>query len=939
MEDTQTRGVREKLQEAGENVVLIFYRQGNYTAYEKDAELVAKQLGTGTAIKEVGKGKKKLKSHVVSVMLLEAVLRGLVQDMGQTVEIMGPASGQKRWERTHRLTPGNMQAIEELFGADGFADDAETSLSLKAGTVDGVKMFGVAFCDRLTSRIYCMQFQDTSHLTTFESVVVQVPNVRECLVTKSDFAEKKLIGETVSRSDAVLTELPSSAFKTSDVEQDLGRLLEKPLETHRNLLQLQLAMGAAAALLQHLELLGDDRNFGHFELLEFNLKGRMRLDNAAIDALQLLPTKRELNKKLNLFGLLDRCVTKGGSRRLRAWISQPLLDVSLIHERQEVVAGLMEDTVLLQELRGRYLKLVPDISRVIYRLQRGNANLEDCCKLHAFFTKLPQFVDVLRAYNGSHSMVRTKFTDVLAAYEDSFRSFVELVEAVVDMEQADQHNYIMRAEYDADLQKFYKEMTGLEKEMEKHAEVVRGKLAPHIKRVVDMQRYPTVGFCFRLSRADEKGLRQSGAVKYHTVETRKDGVKFRTATLQTLDESYEEVLQQYEKQQRALIGEVMATVCSYLEPFMVVSELVAEIDVLAAWAELFRTSAKPFVRPTVYEMGSNGPAMQGSDAGEEEEHRGSIVLREARHPCLEMQEGMASEVTDASGAALQMGAVVANDVHFNRRDRAFQIITGPNMGGKSTYIRAAGVIVLMAQIGCFVPCSSAFVTCVDSILCRVGAGDCLARGLSTFMAEMLETSSIIDTTTENSLVIIDELGRGTSTYDGFGLAWAISEYLCKEVKPYCFFATHFHELTLLEQEIPKVKNLRVAAEQKEDDLVLLYKVEEKACDRSFGIHVAKLANFPPSVVELAKRKASELEDFTGASTAPTSQLLHPAQKAQKTEEEVAADALINEVVDEANALRKKHGGTVPAEDLQRLKEKIDDGMSPYIAHVLKNYSE
>lgn len=937
MEDGHLRAVRKKLEEADGQAVLLFYRQGNYITYGRDADLVSEQLGTATAVKEVGTGKNKLKSHIVNVMMLESVLRGLVQDMGHSVEVLGPGGGQHKWERLHRLTPGNMQAIEELFGAESIVDDVETSLALKIATVDGVKMFGVAYCDRLTSTLYCTQFQDTAHLTTFESVVVQVPNVRECLVTKTAFADKRLVEETVGRSDAVLTELQPSAFNTRDIEQDLGRLLEKPLGTYRQFLGLSAAMGAMAALLSHLELLGDDRNFGHFQLLDLNLAGRMRLDNAAIDALQLLPTKREANKKLNLLGLLDECVTTAGSRKLRAWLSQPLLDTVAIRERQDLVAALVEDVELLQELREKYLKAVPDISRVIYRLQRGSATLADCCKLHGFFVKLPALVSVLRRYKGKYEIFRSRFIAAMEAYEESFTAFVELVEAVVDMEEAEQHNYILRAEYDAGLQELYQEMKELEEEMEEHAVSVRGKLAPHIRRAVDMQRYPSVGFCFRLSRADEKGLRQSNAVKYHTVETRKDGVKFRTATLHSLSDTYEEVLSKYEKQQRALIKEVMTTVCTYLEPFMVVSEIVAEVDVVAAWAQVFRSARRPFVRPTVYELGSSRPA-GAEDLPKEERYRGSIFLKQARHPCLEMQEGLASSVPGEGLSTLAMGAVIANDVLFTREDRAFQIITGPNMGGKSTYIRTTGVVVLMAQIGCFVPCEEAYITCVDTILCRVGAGDCAARGLSTFMSEMLETASIIDTATNDSLVIIDELGRGTSTYDGFGIAWAISEYLCKEVKPYCFFATHFHELTLLEGEIPTVKNLRVAAESRDDELVLLYRVEEKPCDRSFGIHVAKLARFPESVIELAKRKASELEDFTGAASAPPSSLLHPVTKVQKTEEEVKGAALIDDVLAEANQLQRQNGGELPADCLRRLKKKIDAGKSPYIEHVLKNFS-
>ncbi|CAH1761709.1 12147_t:CDS:10, partial [Entrophospora sp. SA101] len=421
----------------------------------------------------------------------------------------------------------------------------------------------------------------------------------------------------------------------------------------------------------------------------------------------------------------------------------------------------------------------------------------------------------------------------LQKFESQLVNYKTMVEEAIDLEAAEEHKYKIREDHDEGLKAIKMKMNKIKERIKSCHNEASDDLNFNDKNKLYLETHKSFGYCFRISRKDAPCINRNK--KYIELSTQRNGVYFTTTEMKDLNEKYEELDLQYAEEQSSLEKEVLlvaATYCSVLEKM---NELIAHIDVIVSFSSVSINAPMPYVRPKMLNKGEK-----------------EFILKNARHPCIEVQDN---------------GSFIPNDVNLIRGTREFQIVTGPNMGGKSTYIRQIGVIALMAQAGCFVPCSEASICIFDCILARVGAGDSYLQGVSTFMAEMLETTSILRTATENSLIIIDELGRGTSTYDGFGLAWAISEYIATNIRCFCMFATHFHELTVLSDQLPNVCNLHVTVHtgrnsDGESEITLLYKVIEGVCDESFGIHVAELANFPETVLRLARKKINILEDST-----------------------------------------------------------------------------
>ncbi|PQE31743.1 hypothetical protein CJF32_00005060 [Rutstroemia sp. NJR-2017a WRK4] len=877
------------------DTVRVFDRGDWYTAHGDDASFIARTVyKTTSVLRQLGRNDSTgLPSVTMSITVFRNFLREALFKLGKRVEVW-ENTGRMNWKITKQASPGNLQDIEEELG--GSLDAAPIILAVKVSAKAEARNVGVCFADASTRELGISEFLDNDLYSNFESLLIQL-GVKECLVqvdkTTKDVELTKLKAIMDSCGCAV-SERPGGDFAIKDIDQDLARLLkdEKSAGTLPQT-ELKLAMGSAAALIKYLGVLHDSSNFGQYQLYQHDLSQFMKLDASALKALNLMPGPRDGSKTMSLYGLLNHCKTPVGSRLLAQWLKQPLMSLEEIEKRQQLVEAFVEDTELRQTIQEEHMRSIPDLYRLAKRFQKKLANLEDVVRAYQVVIRLPGFISTLEAVMDEkyRDALDEAYTTKLHEYSDSLAKLAEMVETTVDLEAMDHHEYIIKPEFDEGLKIIRRKLDKLKYEMDQEHRAASKDLGQEIDKKLFLENHKVHGWCMRLTRTEAGCIRNKS--KYQECSTQKNGVFFTTSKLQSIRREFDQLSENYNRTQSSLVHEVVSVAASYCPVLESLAAILAHLDVIVSLAHTSVHAPTSYIRPKMHPRGT-----------------GSTILKEARHPCMEMQDDV---------------QFITNDVSLIRDTSSFLIITGPNMGGKSTYIRQIGVIALLAQIGCFVPCSEAELTIFDCILARVGASDSQLKGVSTFMAEMLETANILKSATKESLIIIDELGRGTSTYDGFGLAWAISEYIVREIGAFSMFATHFHELTALVEEFPQVKNLHVVAhidgdagEKGKREVTLLYKVEEGICDQSFGIHVAELVKFPEKVIGMARRKADELEDFGGAKTGVDA----GAGKEYKKEDVEEGSALLKEVLKKWKEEVERNEGWGKEEKMGLLRELV-----------------
>ncbi len=617
------------------------------------------------------------------------------------------------------------------------------------------------------------------------------------------------------------------------------------------------ALGAAGALVHYAteNLCAKPANLR--SLQEYRSTRTLLLDPATLRNLEIFQSTRG-TREASLLGAIDRSTTAAGSRLLERWLAAPTLDLPEISRRQTVVGELLAEPSDLAQLR-ELLNKVRDISRILGRLQNRLRNPRELGGLKDTLAQLPAImacldlldVHLVGRHGGEIARLRQRLTDLPALRELLSKGLAD------DLPNDLQDGNYIRTGFDAELDRLRSLTSGNKSWL---AELERKEQERTGIRSLKVRFTSVFGYYIEVTKANLGHV----PADYIRRQTTVGGERYVTEELKLKEKEIFSADEKSLARELELFAGLVDAVLAEAPALTGTAEALAELDVLAGWAVLAREW--DYCQPKL-------------DAGE------GLEITDGRHPVVEQM--MKLERLGLAGSY----TFVPNDTALSTVDAQIVLITGPNMAGKSTYIRQVALIALMAQIGCWVPAKSCRMGLVDRIFSRVGASDDLARGNSTFMVEMNETANILNNATDRSLLILDEIGRGTSTYDGLSIAWAVVEHLHRspERGPRTLFATHYQELTQLDKHLARLRNYSVAVKEWNDDIVFVRRVVPGAADRSYGIQVARLAGLPLSVIDRAKAILERLESDDASVSLPAPQ----ARPKKKISVQTSDDSQLN----------------------------------------------
>ncbi len=787
---------------------ILFYRLGDfYELFFDDAIIASKELELTLTGKACGLEERApmcgVPFHAVDSYLTKMVSRGYKVAICEQTEDPKLAKGIVKREVTRIVTPGtnlNMQSLEET---------KNNYIMSILYTPDNV---GISIAD----------------VTTGDYFLTEVSTLRETLDEIGKYMPSEIIcNEAFSFSGVDIEELKNrlqtfvNPLEARYFDEDSSKRLIMRHFKVSSLIGLGLddfpnGVVAAGALLQYLIDMqkSDISNITH--VYPYLASKYMLLDSSTRRNLELVETMRDKQKRGTLLWVLDKTKTAMGARTLRSFIEQPLIDKEEILKRQSAVGALVKNVVTREEIR-EYLGPIYDLERLMSKIVYKTANPRDLLAFRNSIKMIPAIKTSLLDTADNEELSR------LQEELDPLRDIYELIDQAIVEEPplAIKESGIIKDGFDEDIDHFREAGTNGKQwlaEMEDREKEKTGIKNLRIK-------YSNVfGYSFEVTNSFKDKVPEYFIRK----QTLTNCERYTTPELKELEDTILNAQDKLNNLEYEMFCKIRDSISLEIDRIQTTAKAIALLDVYASLA--YVAEKNHYVKPSINE-------------------KGAINIKDGRHPVVE-------KMLDTSDM------FIANDTYLDNKKHCISIITGPNMAGKSTYMRQTALIVLMAQIGSFVPASKADMCVVDRIFTRVGASDDLGSGQSTFMVEMNEVANILRNATPNSLLILDEIGRGTSTYDGLAIAWAVTEHISnrKILGAKTLFATHYHELTELEGKMDNVNNYCIAVKENGDDIVFLRKIVKGGADKSYGIQVAKLAGVPDMVIDRAKEIVAELSE-------------------------------------------------------------------------------
>ena len=788
---------------------ILFYRLGDfYEMFFEDAVNVSRELELTLTGKDCGQEERApmcgIPYHAAETYISRLISKGYKVAICEQLEDPKQAKGIVKRDVIRVVTPGTVIEANLL-------EDKKNNYIMSIYK-NGI-YFGVTACDITTGDFRTTEIKETNNFAALLDEISKY-SPAELVVNTMLYDCEEEINKIRERFEVYVTRLEEKEFtdnyETLSVKYKIVDDEEKQVE---DISKYMLSVASTNALTTYL-LDTQKNNLDQInKLIVYSITKYMALDINARRNLEITEKLRDKSKKGTLLWVLDKTATSMGGRLLRRWLNNPLIEAKQINKRLDAVSELKNNIILRGDITDA-LKKVYDIERLAGKISYGSANGRDLISLKSSAKQLPEIKKIL-------SQAKSNMLVELHSELDTLDDIYELIEKTIvdDPPISVKEGGLIKLGYDEEIDKLKTATTDgknwiIQLEAEEREKTGIKGLKVGFNKVF--------GYFIEVTKSNISLVPD----RYIRKQTLANGERYITEELKNLENQILGAEEKVINLEYNIFTEVRDTIKAQTERVQKAAGIIATLDGLCSLAIV--ADDQNYVRPEV-------------------DDNGVIDIKDGRHPVIEK--------------ILPSGSFVQNDTYLDKNENRLSIITGPNMAGKSTYMRQVALIALMAQVGSFVPASYARIGVVDKIFTRVGASDDLSMGQSTFMVEMMEVAQILKEATSNSLVILDEIGRGTSTYDGLSIAWAVAEYISDKEKcgAKTLFATHYHELTDLENKLEGVKNYSIAVKEKGEDIIFLRKIVKGGTDESYGVHVAKLAGVPQVVTKRANEILKTIE--------------------------------------------------------------------------------